>query len=585
MEASLEPASSSAAAPPQLRGALASEASQGRCAHCDSPTPSTADPYCCTGCRHVHELLQGQGLARYYELRSGRGVPVLDRARSLGEDAWVELELAKLDTSRGLRAVPLDVEGLHCTGCVWLIQEVFHRQACPGNVTVNPALGTLELSIEPGFPLKAFADQLAAFGYRLGPRRKAGERASDDLVWRIGVCVAIAMNAMIFAIARYAGLEGGSLEHVFMWLELGLAVVAFMVGGVVFVRAAWRGLAKRMVHLDLPIAVGLVLGYAGSFAAVLAGKGKGSFFDTLIVFTTLMLVGRFLRERVLEKNRSQLLEDAGIEGLFCRRIEEGEVHVVPVTSIAAGDRLLVAPGDVVPVSALASEAGSFSFDWVTGESEARQVGPGDRVDAGGANAGQVALQLTAEEPFSDSRLLSLLRAPRAAHRYGDSASPFEARVATLWVPAVLAAAAGRLRPPPRPRCRRTRRADRRGRGPRGDMSLRVRDRDAHRQRAGPRRPAQARPAHPLGVLPGAGPLGAPGRLRQDGHPHQRPAPPRRRGRRQRAAGRGARGALQPRGEELPPEGCRDQGRDPRRVPQVRSPAPRSWRRQGSGSSS
>jgi Cu2+-exporting ATPase len=441
MEASLEPASSSAAAPPQLRGALASEASQGRCAHCDSPTPSTADPYCCTGCRHVHELLQGQGLARYYELRSGRGVPVLDRARSLGEDAWVELELAKLDTSRGLRAVPLDVEGLHCTGCVWLIQEVFHRQACPGNVTVNPALGTLELSIEPGFPLKAFADQLAAFGYRLGPRRKAGERASDDLVWRIGVCVAIAMNAMIFAIARYAGLEGGSLEHVFMWLELGLAVVAFMVGGVVFVRAAWRGLAKRMVHLDLPIAVGLVLGYAGSFAAVLAGKGKGSFFDTLIVFTTLMLVGRFLRERVLEKNRSQLLEDAGIEGLFCRRIEEGEVHVVPVTSIAAGDRLLVAPGDVVPVSALASEAGSFSFDWVTGESEARQVGPGDRVDAGGANAGQVALQLTAEEPFSDSRLLSLLRAPRAAHRYGDSASPFEARVATLWVPAVLAAAA------------------------------------------------------------------------------------------------------------------------------------------------
>jgi len=195
-----------------------------------------------------------------------------------------------------------------------------------------------------------------------------------------------------------------------------------------------------MVHLDLPIAVGLVLGYLGSFAAVLTGDGNGSYFDTLIVFTTLMLVGRFLRERVLEKNRAQLLEDAGIDGLFCRRVDSGRVHVVAVTEIASGDTMLLAPGDIVPVASTALDAGTFSFDWVTGESDARSFQPGATIDAGASNAGRSAVLLKAAEPFSQSRLVRLLRAPTLGR--GDAPSRFEGKIASIWVPAVLVAAAG-----------------------------------------------------------------------------------------------------------------------------------------------
>lgn len=414
---------------------------RGACEHCGGPTARLQDTFCCEGCRHVHELLRGQGLARYYELRSGAGVPVLDQARGLRDEAWIEVEVARLSGQQGLAILDLDVEGLHCTGCVWLIEEIFRRTGAAGKVTVNAALGSVELTVDAGFPLRAFYERLLELGYRLGPHRKDTKRASDDLVWRIGVCVAIAMNAMIFAIARYAGLEGGTLESVFLWLELGLSVAAFLVGGIVFVRAALRGLARGIVHLDLPIAVGLLLGYAGSFAAVVAGRADGSYLDTLIVFTTLMLVGRFLRERVLEKNRAQLLDDTGIEGVLCRRLAGARVEVVPVSAIVANDRLVVAPGDVVPVGATTTEEASFSFDWITGESEPRTFQAGASVTAGAANASGRATVAVATEPFSQSRLLRLLRAPRPAARYGEAPSPFEAKVSRLWVPLVLAAAA------------------------------------------------------------------------------------------------------------------------------------------------
>jgi len=418
----------------------ATSGARDRCKHCAGDTQVGAD-FCCQGCRHVYELLRGEGLDRYYALRDGPGVAVPQMPRAAGDGAWMDALLQTIDSSRGLARIELDVEGIHCTGCVWLIQEVFRRLGSEGQVIVNPALGTLMLSVCGSFALADFADRLREVGYRLGPHRKDDRRPSDDLVWRIGVCVAIAMNAMIFAIARYAGLEAGALEQTFLWLELALATAALAVGGSVFVRAAIRGLFRGMVHLDLPITVGLLLGYLGSTASLFAGRPHGTYFDTLIVFTTLMLVGRYLRERVLERNRAQLLEDAGIEGLFCRRLEGSKVQVVPVTSVRRGDELLVAPGDVVPVAAIcATDEAAFSFDWVTGESDVQSFRRGDVIAAGAANAAQTAARLDASEDFSHSRLLSLLRAPRPAAQYGEAPSPFEAAIARLWVPGVLLAA-------------------------------------------------------------------------------------------------------------------------------------------------
>ncbi|MFO0551282.1 MAG: heavy metal translocating P-type ATPase [Polyangiaceae bacterium] len=367
-----------------------------------------------------------------------------ERPTALGDEAWLDAAEETLHQSTGLTPVHLDLEGLHCTGCVWVCEELHRRTKLPGSVMVNPATGSLDIWAPPDFPLRDYVRDLAALGYRAGPRRKASG-SSSGLITRMGITIALAMNAMIFAIALYAGLgqESSALRWTFHLLELGLAIAAFIVGGSLFVRSAVRGLRRGVLHLDLPIAVGLVLGYAGSTASLILSEGRDAYFDTLVVFTALMLVGRYLRERVLEKNRAQLLDDAGIDGLLVRRIAQstdGErVEVVPATKIESGDIVLLASHDVMPAAGtLEEEEATLSLEWITGESAPIECKRQAAIPAGAANVGRKAIRVRASEAASTSALMDLLRVPSAVDRYGDVATSFETRLSRFWVIAVLA---------------------------------------------------------------------------------------------------------------------------------------------------
>jgi Cu2+-exporting ATPase len=381
-------------------------------------------------------------LGRYYDLQGSDGQPVAE-VRGAHDLKWLEPIEERLASARGLTRIDLDIQGIHCTGCVWLIEQLFKKRPDGVRALVNPALGKVQLAIGPRFPLRAYLEEVERFGYLLGPSLKREQPASSGLLVRMGICIAIAMNAMTFAISLYAGLDAGPLYRLFNQLNLGLSLVSVVVGGSVFFSSAWQGLKRGLLHLDTPIALGILLAF-GSSAYSFATKGGGSstYFDTLDVFIALMLVGRWLQERVLERNRRQLLESDGVDGLYTRRVRAGRVSVVRCTEIVPGDALLVAPGDLVPVSATPEEdEGSFSFDWINGESQPRAFRRGDVVPAGAFAASQRAATVRAAEAFSASPLVELLRSP--VHREADAAraTPWWQRLARVYVAFVLVAAA------------------------------------------------------------------------------------------------------------------------------------------------
>ncbi len=114
---------------------------------------------------------------------------------------------------------------------------------------------------------------------------------------------------------------------------------------------------------------------------------------------------------------------------------------MPAVELARGDELWIAPGDLVPVDGvLLRRQAEVALDWITGESERMRYEPGQVVPAGAFNAG-ARLRVTATEDFATSRL------QRAAARAGDGrrggvpARLWWHRVSTIYVVAVLAAAA------------------------------------------------------------------------------------------------------------------------------------------------
>ncbi len=388
----------------------------------------------------MHGILTKAGLTRYYDLRRGPGLPPADLESRRIDHKWLELiEENRTEDSRVTR-IELDIQGIHCAACVWLIEELFRRHGGgrAGMLSINPALGRLELHVSADFPLSDWVDSVERFGYLLGPARSTGARPSDDLLLRVGICAALAANVMIFAIAIYLGLREGPIYELLNQLSYAAGVLAVMVGGSVFIGSAFRAVRRRMLHLDVPIALGIVLALAGSTYSFFFASGHAAYIDTLTVFVALMLVGRWLQQRMLERNRAQLLADDGTESLLTREVKDGVVRIVHCIGIEEGDRLLIAPGDLVPVELrILDNPASCSLDWIDGESRPRRFGVGDALPAGAFNVGARAFSGRATTNFAASSLVGLLARDPASRGDGPLATRWWALLSRYYVVGVI----------------------------------------------------------------------------------------------------------------------------------------------------
>ena len=381
------------------------------CLHCRTALPESADDgFCCRGCRSVFTLLQSSGLDRYYTLRGDRTLSPVSSERAAHEQPWLDILVAALAERPGVHRFALDVQGIQCGACVWLMEALFKRQSDGYQIAVNPALGRMSCLVGSGFGLVDFVHTVESFGYRLGTAKKVASSESHGLLLRTGICLALAINTMLLSTATYFGLERGPLYDLVQQASFAMATLSALVGGSYFAKRAIEGLKRGVLHLDLPIALGMGLAYLGSTLSLFLGEARASYLDTVSVFIALMLVGRLLQERLVEKNRRSLLSTDGASALLARRVVSGRTELVACAELHEDDALLVCPGEIVPVAArLDDERATCALDWISGESEPRSFVHGDALVAGAINVGSCALRATATGAFDRSDLDALLR--------------------------------------------------------------------------------------------------------------------------------------------------------------------------------
>ena len=375
------------------------------CIHCGTLfRPSAHRPdFCCAGCQFVHDLIAKNGLGQFYDLQEGGVPPVQSLVFQKRDYLWLE-DLARISNG----TLTLDVQGLSCIGCAWLIEKLFSRQPGALAIHVDPTLGKLALRWQPGvFDPVRFARELQTFGYLVGPPGQTAAPASRALNLRLGLCAALALNTMLFTLPRYLGMESDfEFAPLFQRLTLILGTASFLIGGSYFFIRTWHSLRQRVLHIDLPISLGLIAAYTGSVFAWTRGEHGFVYFDFVATFTFLMLAGRWLQQKAVERNRNQLLAAQSEPPPV--RLESGEK--VPVSRVASGDIFTIDPGQVVPVLArLRSDGATLGMEWISGESEAASARCGRLVPAGAMNCGQSAIELEAREDWSSSLLAKLLR--------------------------------------------------------------------------------------------------------------------------------------------------------------------------------
>ncbi len=385
------------------------------CNHCGAHSPQ--GEFCCAGCAYVFRLVHDEGLDAYYRIKDDITTPADPSLLQPRDYAWLQYAQREAEAAAEEGRAPvlvLEVQGISCAGCVWLIEKLFTKQPGAGRLEVNAQTGQMRWFWEKGrFDAVECARTLQRFNYLVGPAGSVNVEHSESRVLgrRIGLCTAFAMNVMLFALPTYFGMEKTyEYARLFGTLQLAFATLSLLAGGGYFLARAVRALRERVLHIDLPIAVGIVGAYAGSLYGWLRAEESYVYFDFVSGFIVLMLVGRWAQVVAVERNRRRLLSRQPTSPRVRVVSDDGTVAEVAPEAVKVGQRFEVVTGAMVPVEARLEAAEAWlSLAWINGEAEPRTFRAGQRISAGAQNIGRESIRLVATQGWNESMLAELLK--------------------------------------------------------------------------------------------------------------------------------------------------------------------------------
>lgn len=213
----------------------------------------------------------------------------------------------------------------------------------------------------------------------------------------------------------------------FAW-SAALAVASSVVSGFSVARAAWR--AVRLKTLDMNALMTL---------AAIGAIVTGDYFEAA---TAMFLFGvsLWLESYSLARARRAVRALVELSPPVAHRYEDGELRDVPAADLQPGERVLVRPGERLPVDGQV-ESGTSAVNQapITGESVPVEKQPGDAVFAGTIN-GEGALEIRAARAAAESTLASIARLVDQAQQSRSPTERFVDRFARSYTPAVIAMA-------------------------------------------------------------------------------------------------------------------------------------------------
>jgi Cu2+-exporting ATPase len=360
---------------------------------------------------------------------------------------WSSFARARDD---GLLQMSLAVDGIVCGGCIGRIEGELKRLPGVTEARLNYTNRRLTIAWRQGLLEPAtVTSALARLGYNAHPfQARAAERdESEQAQWLLrclGVAGFAAMNIMLLSVSVWSGNASDitpETRDFFHWASALIAVPAVAYAGQPFFRSAWAALRARSVNMDVPISLGVLLAIGMSLVET-ANHAPHAYYDSAVMLLFFLLCGRALDVILRRRTRAIAGNLAALKAEMAHRLcDDGQLVEVPASALAAGDRVVVRPGDRVPADGVVL-VGSSGLDegLISGETAPRGVQEGATVYAGSINlTGALTVRVTAggANTLIDDIERLLDRAAQAKSHYVRLAD----RAARAYAPVVHATAA------------------------------------------------------------------------------------------------------------------------------------------------
>ena len=210
-----------------------------------------------------------------------------------------------------------------------------------------------------------------------------------------------------------------------LYITLALATVVYFYGGYPFLKGIFRELQAHMPGMMTLIAVAISVAYFYSAATVFGLQGEGFFWE-LATLIDIMLLGHWIEMKSVLGASRALEELVRIMPQDAHLLKDHDTITVKVEDLRAGDRVLVKPGEKVPVDGIVIEgSSSMNESLLTGESKPVSKHPGDKVIGGAINGeGSVVAEVnkTGKETYLNQVITLVRQAQESKSRAQDLAN-------------------------------------------------------------------------------------------------------------------------------------------------------------------
>ena len=304
--------------------------------------------------------------------------------------------------------------GRACEACALVLEE--RLQQIPGvrRAAVSYLGGALSVTYDDAvLSPEELQMEMRQLGVRARPTEAAVRRAPaaeaatlpEGLLARLRPAITEERLELAFtAITLLAMLAGFATERLGApAVATGAYVVAYLAGGTFGLRAGFESLRQYTIDVDLLMIL----------AALGAAAVGAPFEGAMLLF--LFSLSNVLQTYALDRTRT------AIRSLMALRPEEAlvrrgeELVTLPAGDVAIGDRIIVRPGERIPLDGAVVE-GESSVDQasITGESMPVAKGPGDDVLAGTINQ-KGGLEIAVSRPAKESTIARLIKLVEEAH--------------------------------------------------------------------------------------------------------------------------------------------------------------------------
>jgi len=355
--------------------------------------------------------------------------------------------------------IELPITGMSCASCAATIERTLHRKV-PGILaaSVNLAAERAHIRYLPGAVSQQ--DIIAAIeGAGYGVARAEGEtvddaeaaaRAADIARQRRALIVGIVFSLPLLALGMtrdFAVLGPWADGPWFNWLLCGLALPVQTYVGWGFYRAAVKALRNLTANMDVLVSLGSLTAFFYSVPVAVAltlgdhRLGDHVYFETAALILTLIKIGKYLEARAKGSAGAAIRALLDLTPPVARVVRDGAEVEVGLAQVMTGDLLVIRPGERIPVDAsIVDGQAGVDESMLTGESVPVTKGPGDEV-MGGTVSTDGLLRVRATHIGADTALAHVIRLVREAQGSKPPIQRLADRVAAVFVPAVLIAAA------------------------------------------------------------------------------------------------------------------------------------------------